>query len=77
LSGGHGGSRLVRAVPVNTLKVLRYLQTHSYDQSMRVRLKPSTHRDLETLMLHYITYVLERNLKSVEFLHRLRREKAQ
>jgi DNA repair protein RecO (recombination protein O) len=77
LGGGHGGSRLVRAVPVNTLKVLRYLQTHNYEQSMRLRLKPSTHRDLETLMLHYITYVLERQLKSVEFLNRLRREKVQ
>ena len=77
LSRGHGGNRLVRPVPVNVLKVLRYLQTHSYEQNMRLRLKPGTHRDVETLMLHYITYVLERNLKSVEFLNRLRREKAQ
>jgi len=76
LSAGHRGDRLTRAVSVITLKVLRYLQTHNYEQSMRLRLKSSTHRDLETLMLHYITYVLERNLKSVEFLHRLRREKA-
>jgi DNA repair protein RecO (recombination protein O) len=74
---GHGGNRLVRAVPLNTLKVLRYLQTHSYAENMRLRLTPSTHRSVETLMLHYITYVLERNLKSVEFLNRLRREKAQ
>lgn len=70
-------NKLVREVSLNTLKVLRYLQTHNYEQSMRLRLKPSTHRDAETLMLHYITYVLERNLKSVEFLNRLRREKAQ
>jgi hypothetical protein len=27
---------------------------------------------METLMMHYLTYVLERNLKSVEFLRHLR-----
>ena len=59
------------------LKVLRYLQTHSYQQGMRLRLQPGTHRDVEALMLHYITYILERKLKSVEFLYRLRREQAQ
>lgn len=77
LAAGHGGNRLVRAVPLNVLKVLRYLQTHSYEQGMRLRLRPSTHRDLEAIMLHYITYILERKLKSVEFLNRLRREQAQ
>jgi DNA repair protein RecO (recombination protein O) len=75
LSTGQDGSGLVRPVRLNALKVLRYLQTHSYEQNMRLRLKPGTHRELETLMLHYITYVLERNLKSVEFLRRLRKEK--
>jgi len=71
----HSGNRLVRPVSVNTLKVLRYLQTHNYAQNRRLRLKPSTHRYLESVMLHYITYVLERDLKSVGFLHRLRKEK--
>ena len=67
-----GQRPLVRPVSVNTLKVLRYLQTHNYEQCSRLRLKPDTHRDLEALMLHYITYVLERNLKSVAFLRRVR-----
>ncbi len=66
----HGS--LVRPVSVNTLKVLRYLQTHDYGSCIRLRLKPETHRDLEALMIHYITYILEHNLKSVEFLNRLR-----
>jgi DNA repair protein RecO (recombination protein O) len=76
LGARRGGNSTVREIPLNTLKVLRYLQTHSYEQSMRLRLKPSTHRDMEAIMLNYITYVLERNLKSVAFLNRLRREKA-
>jgi DNA repair protein RecO (recombination protein O) len=67
---GHGS--LVRPVAVNTLKVLRYLQTHNYEQCSRIRLKPNTHRDMEALMRHYITYILEHNLKSVAFLNRVR-----
>jgi DNA repair protein RecO (recombination protein O) len=67
-----GHPALVRPVSVNTLKVLRYLQTHDYEQCSRLRLKPETHRDLEALMLYYITYVLEHNLKSVAFLNRVR-----
>jgi DNA repair protein RecO (recombination protein O) len=67
-----GASPSVRPVSVNTLKVLRYLQTHNYDTCSRLRLKPDTHRDLELLMLHYITYILERGLKSVAFLNRVR-----
>jgi DNA repair protein RecO (recombination protein O) len=77
LSSGRGSNRTVRPVSVNALKVLRYLQTHTYQENMRLRLRASTHRELETLLLHYVTYVLERNLKSIEFLYRLRREKAQ
>jgi DNA repair protein RecO (recombination protein O) len=69
-------TRFIRPIPVNALKVLRYLQTHDYQACTRLRLTPDTHRDMETIMIHYITYILERNLKSVEFLHRLRQERA-
>jgi len=31
---------------------------------------------LETVMHYYLTHILERNLKSVDFLHRLRHEAA-
>jgi DNA repair protein RecO (recombination protein O) len=74
LIGRPGTRPLVRPMSVTALKVLRYLQTHDYETSSRLRLKPQTHRDLEAIMVHYITYILERNLKSVEFLRRLRRE---
>ena len=76
LIGRPGMPRQVRPVSVDALKVLRYLQTHDYETCSRLRLKVATHRDVEAIMLHYITYVLERNLKSVDFIHRLRREQA-
>jgi DNA repair protein RecO (recombination protein O) len=72
LAASGGSGRRVRPVPVNTLKVLRYLQTHDYAQCIRLRLTSGTHRDMEMLMMHYLTYILERNLKSVEFLRHLR-----
>lgn len=64
------------AVPASAvaIKVLRYLQTRGWETVRALQLKPVLHRELESLMHGYITYVLERNLKSVDFLKRLRRE---
>jgi DNA repair protein RecO (recombination protein O) len=59
-----------------SVKVLRYLQTRAWDTVHKLRLKRAVHTELENVMHFYITYVLERNLKSVEFLHRLRQEAA-
>ena len=57
-----------------TFKVLRYMQTQPWEQVDTLRLKPETHMDLEAVLQRFIVYVLERRLKSVEFIHRLRRE---
>lgn len=67
-----------RAKPVSavSVKVLRYLQTRTWEAIQALKLKRPLHHELETLMHYYLTYILERNLKSVEFLHRLRREAA-
>ena len=54
--------------------MLRFLQTRSWADVHRLRLRPALQRELETLLFHYLAYHLERNLKSVEFLIRLRRE---
>lgn len=59
-------------ISVNSLKVLRYMQIHTLEESYRLPLSSEIHRDLERIMLKYITYHLERNLKSVEFVQRLR-----
>lgn len=67
-----GSARYARPLSANVLKVLRYLQTHSSEECQRLRLHATTHRELEAVMQHYITYILERNLKSVEFLKHLR-----
>jgi DNA repair protein RecO (recombination protein O) len=70
---GEGRSEAA-ALSLNALKVLRFLQTRGYDTIRLLRIRPALHAELETIMLSYITYILERNLKSVDFLHHLRRQ---
>ena len=59
---------------VNALKVLRFLQTRGWETCRLLRLNPSTQVEIERVMNAYITYHLERKLKSVDFIHRLRRQ---
>lgn len=64
-------SRRISSVAV---KVLRYLQTREWETAKVLNLKRPLHSELEAVMHYYLTYILERNLKSVDFLNRLRRE---
>ena len=59
-------------ISVNALKVLRFLQTRDWETCRLLRLSSASHAEVERIMNHYITYHLERRLKSVEFIHRLR-----
>ncbi len=65
-----------RAQPISAaaVKVLRYLQTRPYETIQVLHLRRTIQKELEQVMHFYLTYILERNLKSVGFLHRLRRE---
>ncbi len=67
-----------RAQPISSIavKVLRYLQTREWATVVVLQLKRPLQHELERLMHYYLTYILERNLKSVDFLHRLREEAA-
>ena len=67
--------RGAQEITLNALKVLRFMQTRDYDTCRRLRLSPPLHRELETIMYHYITYTLERSLKSVKFLKTLRQQR--
>ncbi|HNS50835.1 MAG TPA: DNA repair protein RecO [Anaerolineae bacterium] len=64
------------ALSVNALKVLRFLQTREWETCRTLRLAGATHAEVEQAMSRYITYHLERKLKSVEFLQHLRRQMA-
>jgi DNA repair protein RecO (recombination protein O) len=62
------------ALSLTAFKVLRYGQTRDWDHFRRLRLTPSLHAKVEQALYRYLVFVLERNLKSVEFLRQLRRE---
>jgi DNA repair protein RecO (recombination protein O) len=66
--------RRARPVSAGAVKVLRYLQTRPWATVRALRLRRAMHRELEGIMHFHLTYLLERNLKSIDFLHRLRRE---
>jgi DNA repair protein RecO (recombination protein O) len=70
---GEGRSE-ANPLSLNALKVLRFLQTQDYDTIRLLHLRPPLHAELETTMLDYMTYILERRLKSVDFLQHLRRQ---
>jgi DNA repair protein RecO (recombination protein O) len=68
----------VGTVPLslNGLKVLRFLQTRDWQTCRLLRLSPASNAEVERIMYDYITYYLERRLKSVDFMKRLRRQMA-
>ena len=61
-----------RPVSLETLKYLRHLQRSSYGEAARARLSPPVQREMEALLQHYITYLLERGLNSQDFLNEVR-----
>jgi DNA repair protein RecO (recombination protein O) len=63
-----------RELSLNALKVLRFLQTRDWETCRLLRLSPGSHAELEQTMVHYLSYHLERNLRSVDFIRRLRRQ---
>lgn len=80
-SAAHGGvlcprcfdlEPAARSVSINAQKVLRFLLTHDTADVRALRLRESTHTELEALLQWYLQYILEREIKSVSFLRHLR-----
>ena len=63
-----------RSVSLSAQKVLRYLQTRDDAQVRALQLREATHVEIEALLQHYLEYILEREVRSLAFLRRLRRE---
>ncbi len=68
--GKHGA----KALSLPAFKVLRYGQRRDWAAFRRLQLQPPLRAELENIMYHYLTFILERHLQSVDFLRRLRRE---
>ena len=66
-----GGSLI--PLSLDALKVLRYVQGHTYQEVRRIRLDVPLARGLERLLRAYTAYLLERGLRAPEFLEDVRR----
>jgi DNA repair protein RecO (recombination protein O) len=69
---GHG-TEGARPVTMNALKYLRHFQRSSYREAQRAVISLSTYREMERLMQHYLTYLLERHLNTPNFQRRIQK----
>lgn len=70
------GAATAGAYPISmeALKYLRHFQRSSYNEAARARPSPEVAREIEMLMQHYLTYLLERGLNTPTFLRRIRQQ---
>jgi len=62
----------VRPVSMSALKYLRHFQRSNFKEASRATLTSVLNREMENLMQHYLTYLLERGLNTPSFLRRIR-----
>ena len=61
-------------VSVGVLKYLRHFQRSNFAEAARAPLTPTLNHEMEALMQHYLTYLLERGLNTPPFLRRARKD---
>jgi DNA repair protein RecO (recombination protein O) len=61
-------------VPISTdaLKFFRHFQRSSFSEATRARPSKETDREMEVVIQHYITYVLERGLNTPKFINKMK-----
>jgi DNA repair protein RecO (recombination protein O) len=64
-----------RPVSIDALKVLRFLLANAQGAARRLRMDRDLSQEVEQLNRWYVSYLLEREVKSMAFLDRLRRER--
>jgi DNA repair protein RecO (recombination protein O) len=63
-----------RTVGMSALKYLRHFQRSNYRDASLAQLTATLNREMEALMNHYLTYLLERGLNTPAFLRRARKD---
>lgn len=65
---------VAQPISVDALKVVRLLQHGDYATANRLRMTPTLDRELEKTVQGYVRYLLERDIRSTDFIDRLRKE---
>ncbi len=60
-----------REISMNALKYLRHLQRSEWGTARRAQIPVHIHTEMQTMMHEYMAYLLERRLKSTEFLRQI------
>ena len=63
-----------RAVSLPVLKFLRHFQRSTFTEASRAELSAPVRREMESLLNHYLTFLLERRLNTPSFLHEVRKD---
>jgi DNA repair protein RecO (recombination protein O) len=77
MSGGaicsNCGRNCSDAYPISkdALKYLRHFQRSSYDDAKKAKISQGVNTEIEQVMYHYLTHVLEKKLKTPSFLKRM------
>lgn len=72
--GCGSGTPGVIPVSLTALKYLRHFQRSHWEEACRAQLSAGVNREIENLMQHYLTYLLERGLYTPSFIRRIKRE---
>jgi DNA repair protein RecO (recombination protein O) len=59
---------------VNALKVLRFIQRYDYSAVGRLKIDAALSRELEDITRSYLKYLLERDVKSANWLDELKEQ---
>jgi DNA repair protein RecO (recombination protein O) len=62
-----------RPLSLNALKYMRHFQRSQFEDLQGVELSTELNREIENMMQHYLTYLLERGLNTPAFLRRVRK----
>lgn len=66
----------VQPISMNALKYLRHFQRSSFREAKLARISQDIYQEMENILQHYFTYLLERGLNTPAFLRRLRGKSA-
>ncbi len=61
-----------RPVSMQALKYIRHLQRSNFTEASRAQISADVNREMELLVQHYLTYLLERGLNTPAFIRRVK-----
>lgn len=64
----------IRPVSVGALRYFRHFQRSSFEDAKKAEPSIKIHTEMEILMNHYLTYLLERNLNTPAFIRKIKSE---